>query len=150
MKKILITDHDYAVRLLFQMELEDEGYTVNTTDDYENLIDRVKRFRPNLVLFDVGSGENNELGIYHKLRNRFCEMPIILCSACNSIFRDLKFTAPDGSLVKSINLSELKSIVRMAFENASEANGGFVSNNADAHFIEAYAQHGIPEDYGTA
>ena len=41
MLKILIVDDDYAIRLLYQSELEDEGYSVTTTSGCLNILEQI-------------------------------------------------------------------------------------------------------------
>ena len=57
MNKILIVDDDYALRLLYQSELEAEGYSVTTTDSCPNLVGQIEHLKPDLILLDIRLGE---------------------------------------------------------------------------------------------
>ena len=81
MYKILIADDDNAIRLLYQEELEDEGYSVTTVNDSKNLTDIINHRQPDLILLDVRLGENNGFDTLRWIRTQCCDLPVILCSA---------------------------------------------------------------------
>jgi len=120
MYKILIVDNDYAVSLLYQAELEDEGYSVTTTSSCLNLLEQIEHLRPDLVLLEVRLGEINGLDILQVIRERFYDMPVILYSACSSFRYDMRAIAADYYVTKRIDLSELKFKVKMAFDSITE------------------------------
>ena len=63
MYKILIVDDDYAIRLLYQSELEDEGYSVTTASGCLNILEQIDHLRPDLILLAIRLGEINGLDI---------------------------------------------------------------------------------------
>ena len=117
MYKILIVDNDYAIRLLYQSELEDEGYSVMTTDGCLNLLEQIEHLRPDLVILEIRLGEINGLDVLQEIRDRYYDMPVILCSAYSSFRYDMRAIAADYYVTKSIDLSELKFKVKMAFDS---------------------------------
>jgi len=117
MKKILIVDDDKAIRLLYKIELEDEGYSVETTSEYLNLMDQIENFKPDLILLDIRLGEINGLDLLQEVRNIYFDMPVILCSAYSSFRYDMRAIAADYYVTKSVDLSELKFKIKMAFES---------------------------------
>jgi DNA-binding response OmpR family regulator len=120
MNKILIVDDDHAIRLLYQAELEDEGYSVMTTGSCLNLLDQIEYLRPDLILLDIKLDGVDGLDILQDIRERYYDMPVILCSAY-SIFRyDMRAIAADFYVTKSVDLSELKFKIKMAFESIAE------------------------------
>ena len=125
MYKILILDDDYATRLLYQAELEDEGYSVTATGSCLNLWDQIKQFRPDLIILDIRLGEINGLDILLEIRDRYYDMPIILCSAYPTFRYDIKAIAADFFVIKSIDLSELKFKIKIAFESIMEGIESF-------------------------
>lgn len=120
MHKILVVDDDHAIRLLYQAELEDEGYSVATTHDCRNIMEQIEHIRPDLILLDVRLGEINGLDILQDIRERYYDMPVILCSAYPCFRYDIKAISADFYVTKSIDLSDLKFKIKMAFESISE------------------------------
>ncbi len=113
MNKIFVVDDNYAVRLLYQEEFEDDGYLVVAFGDYENLMAEISNHCPDVIIMDIKMGEINGLDIMKSIRNSF-EIPIILCSAYPIFESDAKSFAADYFVAKSSDLSELKHKITMA------------------------------------
>jgi len=114
MNKILVVDDDYAVRLFYQEELEDDGYRVVTFGDYENLLTEIAIHCPDVIIMGIKMGEINGLDIISDIRNIFIDIPIILCSASSTFESDAKSFAADYFVAKSSDLDELKNKITMA------------------------------------
>ena len=125
MSKILIVDDDYAIRLLYQSKLEDEGYSVTTTSCCLNLLDQIEHVKPDLILLEIRFGKINGLDILQEIRARYYDMPVILCSAYSSFRYDMRAIAADYYVTKSVDLSELKFKIKMAFESIMEGSESF-------------------------
>jgi len=138
MYKILIVDDDYALRLLYQSELEDEGYSVTTSGECRNLGDQIKHLKPDLILLDIRLGEINGLEILQEIRDRYYNMPVILCSAYPSFRYDIKAIAADYYVTKSIDLSELKFTIKMAFESLMEGQESFKPQLSEQYSFDPY------------
>jgi len=123
MAKILIVDDEEHIRMLYQVELEDEGYEVSTAADGYKLLDKIERDRPDLVLLDIKMAGYNGLDLLQEIRNRFYDLPVILCSAYDSFKRDIKSIAADFYVVKSSDLTQLKKTIAMALEGATSSSG---------------------------
>jgi DNA-binding response OmpR family regulator len=116
MNKVLIVDDDLAIRMLYTEELIEEGYDVIAHDGGINVMDVIKRENPNLVVLDIGLGEESGLDVLQDIRNTYDNLPIILCTAYPSFKYDLKSIAADYYVLKSSDMSDLKLKVKMAFE----------------------------------
>ncbi len=138
MHKILIVDDDYAIRLLYQSELEDEGYSVTTSGSCLNLVDEIEHLKPDLILLDIRLGQINGLDILQEIRDRYYDMPVILCSAYPSFRYDIKAIAADYFVTKSIDLIELKFTIKMAFESLMEGQESFKSRLPEQSSFEPY------------
>jgi len=119
MSKILIVDDDFAIRLLYQEELKEEGYTVKVTDNCRNLMPLIKAFAPDLVILDIMMGEFNGLDLLQQIRKDHYDLPVVLCSAYSHFKYDLRSIAADYYVIKSADLSELKHMIKLALENRS-------------------------------
>jgi DNA-binding response OmpR family regulator len=138
MYKILIVDDDYAIRLLYQSELEDEGYSVMTTSGCLNLLKQIDHLRPDLILLETRLDKINGLDILQDIRDRYYDMPVILCSASPSFRYDMRAIAADYYVTKSIDLSELKFKIKMAFESIMEGAESFNTRLPGQYSFEPY------------
>lgn len=116
MAKILIVDDEKGIRMLYSMELQDEGYDVLTLPDGKDLLTTVERERPDCIVLDIKMREYNGLDLLQQLRKKYYDMPVILNSAYSGFKVDLKAVAADYYVVKSSDLSELKDKLKVALE----------------------------------
>lgn len=113
--KILVVDDEKHIRMLYQEELEDEGYAVATSDGEEPILDLLEREAPQVVILDIRLGpDKSGLDLLQLIRGRKTHVPVILSTAYDSFQHDLKSIAADYYVVKSVDLSELKAKVRQA------------------------------------
>ncbi len=119
MAKILIVDDEEHIRMLYQVELEDEGYEVITAADGRDLLGLIQQEHPDLVVLDIKMAGYNGLDLLQEIRNRFYNLPVILCSAYDSFRRDMKSIAADFYVVKSSDLTQLKKTIARALESAA-------------------------------
>lgn len=74
MKKIFLLDDDQTMQELLKTLLQMDGYKVLTTNNKENIIDKIKSEKPDLVLLDVllknkNRLENNGIDILKEIRS---------------------------------------------------------------------------------
>jgi DNA-binding response OmpR family regulator len=118
MAKILIVDDEEGIRMLYSMELQDEGYDVITLPDGKDLLQVVDTERPDCIVLDIKMREFNGLDLLQQLRKKYYNLPVILNSAYSSFKVDLKAVAADYYVVKSSDLRELKEKLRVALETS--------------------------------
>ncbi len=116
MAKILIVDDEEGIRMLYSMELQDEGYEVITLPDGKDLLEVVDRERPDCIVLDIKMREYSGLDLLQQLRKKYYDLPVILNSAYSSFKVDLKAVAADYYVVKSSDLTELKEKLKIALE----------------------------------
>jgi CheY-like chemotaxis protein len=113
--KILVVDDEKHIRMLYQEELESDGYAVATTDGEEAIEGVLARENPAVVILDIRLGPNKSgLDLLQVIRSLDAKLPVILCTAYDSFQHDLKSIAADYYVVKSVDLFELKDKVRQA------------------------------------
>lgn len=118
--KILVVDDEKHIRMLYQMELESEGYAVAVTDGEEPIEQVLERENPAVVILDIRLGPNTSgLDLLQTIRSRDAGLPVILCTAYDSFQHDLKSIAADFYVVKSVDLFELKDKVGQALARSS-------------------------------
>jgi DNA-binding response OmpR family regulator len=114
-KKVLVVDDEKHIRMLYQEELESEGYVVSTSDGEEPILATLDREKPAVVVLDIKLGPNRSgLDLLQEIRGKDQAIPVILSTAYDSFQHDLKSIAADFYVVKSVDLSELKSKVALA------------------------------------
>ncbi|MBI5569477.1 MAG: response regulator [Desulfomonile tiedjei] len=116
MAKILIVDDEEGIRMLYSMELQDEGYEVVTRPDGKNLLTVVDEEKPDCIILDIKMREYSGLDLLQELRRKYYNLPVILNSAYSSFKVDLKAVAADYYVVKSSDLRELKEKLKIALE----------------------------------
>ena len=113
--KILVVDDEKHIRMLYQEELQDEGYEVATSDGEEPILELLDRTAPQVVILDIRLGASRSgLDLLQIIRSRKEHMPVILSTAYDSFQHDLKSVAADYYVVKSVDLTGLKDKVRLA------------------------------------
>jgi two-component system response regulator (stage 0 sporulation protein F) len=121
-KKVLIVDDEEHIRFLYSEELTDEGYEVVTADSGFELLNRIKEEKPDVVILDIKMVEYNGLDLLQDIRNKYYNLPVILCTAYDTFKEDIKSIAADHYVIKSFDLAELKSKIIVALEaNIPEA-----------------------------
>jgi DNA-binding response OmpR family regulator len=117
--KILVVDDEKHIRMLYQEELEGEGYEVVTSDGEEAILPLMERVAPEVVVLDIKLGSNRSgLDLLQEIRGKDQAIPVILSTAYDSFQHDLKSIAADYYVVKSVDLGELKSKVALALDKA--------------------------------
>ena len=82
-------------------------------------MDIIRQKSPDVILLDIRLGAHNGLDLLQDIRNIYYDLPVILCSGLPLFKYDLKAIAADYYVVKSPNLIELKTKVKMALEAGS-------------------------------
>lgn len=119
MSKILVVDDEKHIRMLYQEELESEGYAVATSDGEEPILAVLAREKPDAVILDIKLGPGRSgLDLLQEIRGLTNHVPVILSTAYDSFQHDLKSIAADYYVVKSVDLTELKEKVRRATAGA--------------------------------
>ena len=116
MSKILIVDDEEHIRFLYSEELAEVGYEVITAESGEGLLEQIEAERPDLVVLDIKMVGYNGLDLLQDIRNRFYNLPVVLCTAYDTFKEDMKSIAADFYVIKSFDLTELKKKISMALE----------------------------------
>ena len=116
-KKILVVDDEAHIRMLYAEELTEEGYEVITAEGGLNLLERIEEEKPDLVVLDIKMVDYNGLDLLQDIRNKFYDLPVILCSAYDTFKDDMKSIAADHYVIKSFDLAELKTKIGELLED---------------------------------
>jgi DNA-binding response OmpR family regulator len=116
MAKVLIVDDEKHIRLLYSEELKEEGYEVFVAADGNDILDLIEKDRPDVIVLDIKMVSSNGLDVLQEVRNKYYNLPVILCSAYGSYKVDIKSIAADAYVVKSSDLTELKNKIAQVLE----------------------------------
>lgn len=116
MAKIMIVDDEEHIRTLYTLELEDEGHQVMALETGEGIAAHIKNFKPDILILDIKMTGASGLDVLQEVRTEHYDLPVILCSAYGSYKGDLKSVAADYYVVKSSDMTELKTKIKAALE----------------------------------
>jgi DNA-binding response OmpR family regulator len=122
MAKILVVDDEEHIRFLYSEELTEVGYEVITADSGYKLLEKIEDEKPDLVVLDIKMLDYNGLDLLQDIRNKFYNLPVVLCTAYDTFKEDMKSIAADYYVIKSFDLTELKSKIAMALEADAQAS----------------------------
>jgi DNA-binding response OmpR family regulator len=104
--KILIIDDESSILHALQIFLEQEGFSVQANDKYNNILERSEDNElPDLVILDILLMEEDGRMISKKLKEnpRTSHIPIILISAHPTAYKTAKHSKADAFLPKPFN-----------------------------------------------
>ena len=113
MKKILVVDDEWAIRLLYEEELSGEGYEVITSDGDEGLLEMIGRKNPDLVVMDMNLKGIDGQEAFRQIRQIYSDLPVIVCAAYPKTEWGAESMGDASFVVKSSDLSELKSKIQI-------------------------------------
>ncbi len=123
MKTILVVEDEKNLRTLYSQELEALGYQVIATADGRDAREQTRNRRVDLAIVDIKLNGENGLEVVRDLMQENRHLKIILNSAYSTYMSDFTSWSADAYLVKSSDLSQLKTKVR---ELTSQENSYYV------------------------
>ncbi len=106
-KKILFTDDEESIRLLYQEEFEERGYEVILAGSGEEALEKFDSFNPDLMVIDIKMPGMDGIELLQRIREKTIDMPVILCTAYGEYKQNFETWASDAYIVKSANLEGL-------------------------------------------
>jgi DNA-binding NtrC family response regulator len=111
-KKILLVENEEAQRLLYEQELNEEGYLVIWARNGKEALKYLEESLCDLVVLDIVMPEMDGLEVLAKIVSRYKKMPVILHTAYAHYKNDFMTWLADAFVVKSSDLSVLKKTVQ--------------------------------------
>lgn len=109
--KILIVDDDTHILKLYKLELEEEGYDVTTAGSGKEAMEKFEQGEFDLVTLDILMPDVDGITLLRKMKEMKPRMPIIMSTAYD--YRDdFAVWASEAYIVKSADLTEMKSMIR--------------------------------------
>lgn len=122
MSRILIIEDEKNLRLLYQQDLERDGFEVVTAATAAEGLAMVEAEAPDLVVMDIRLPGMDGLEAMSRLLDKNPKIPVILNSAYSSYKESFMSWSADAYVVKSSDTGELRTKVRELL--ASRANRG--------------------------
>ncbi|MCE5252398.1 response regulator [bacterium] len=119
-QKILVVDDEVNQALLYEQELMDEGYEVELANSGREALDKIKQSSFDLVVLDIGMQEMDGLEALGRMLSIDNKLPVILNTAYPSYKDNFMSWAADAYVVKSSDLTELKTRIRESLAKKSQ------------------------------
>jgi DNA-binding response OmpR family regulator len=116
--RILVIEHEPAIRRLCERELGREGYVVAGASSHLEGIEAMRRQEPDLVILDFSVRWTDGLGSLSRFLEERSDIPFVIHSAGLDHRDDFLSWAADAYLIKSSDFSELKRTVRRLLAEA--------------------------------
>lgn len=112
MARILIVEDDAAQRTLYEVEISEMGYEVVLAKDGREAMEKFCRKKPDAVVLDLKLPGMQGSEILRKLLAVNPAIPVIIHTASVDYREDAIRWAAEAYIVKSSDLSELKSAIK--------------------------------------
>jgi DNA-binding NtrC family response regulator len=120
MARILIGEDDEAQRFLYHEELVEEGYEVVLAKNGVEALKCLEESSFDLIVLDVRMPIMNGIEFLGKISGRFGEIPVIIHTAYPEYRNQFISFMVDAFVLKSADLSPLKSTVRGLLEKKKQ------------------------------
>ena len=121
MKRVLIVDDDASLRKLYEDEFREEGYAVSSVASGEEAVEQIRTVSPAAVVLDIRLGGMNGLDVLRTVLLDRPDVAVVLNSAYPTYKQHFASWSADGYVVKSSDLSELKTAVAAALQHRARA-----------------------------
>ena len=120
MSRILLVEDDANQAMLYQQELEADGYEVDLAKDGHEAVEMVEKNEPDIVVMDISMPGMDGIEAMGRILSQHNKLPVILNTAYPSYKDNFMSWAADAYVVKSSDLTELKERIAesMARKNA--------------------------------
>ena len=114
MAKILVIDDDKLILEGVKIILDKEGYVVETISDWPGVFEKIRVFKPDLIILDIFISGSNGRVICKELKKSktTLHIPVILFSATNRLEDYTKDSNAQGCLKKPFQPAELRDVVK--------------------------------------
>ncbi len=120
MTTILVVEDDKNQRLLYEQELELEGYDIVTASDGKEALEKVQEQLPDIIIMDITIPKMDGIETLGRILSNNTEIPIIINTAYSNYKDYFMSWAADAYIVKSSDLSELKNTVKEVLAKRAE------------------------------
>jgi len=114
MARILVIDDDKPMLEMVKSILDNEGYVVETVSNWTIVFDKIRQYKPDLIILDIFISGSDGRVICKELKKSktTTNIPVILFSATNRLEAYTKDSNAQGYLKKPFDTMELVNIVK--------------------------------------
>ena len=120
MTTILLAEDEANQRLLYQMELEDEGYHVVLASDGREALQTAREAHPDLLVLDLGMPGMDTIEILERMRTMSPQLPVIIHSAYEGSRSDFLTWVVDAYVTKSSDPDALKEAINQVLSERKQ------------------------------
>ncbi len=120
MTTILLVEDDKNQRLLYEQELQQEGYGIVTATDGKEALEKVQEQLPDIVVMDINMPKMDGIEAMGRILSKNKKIPIIINTAYSNYKDSFMSWAADAYIVKSSDLSELKDKIKEVLTNKTK------------------------------
>jgi len=114
---VLFVDDEEGLLELYHASFTRDGYEVETAPALDAARRRLQRGGVDLVVLDIRMAEGSGLALLREIKAREPRLPVVLSTAYARYQDDFTSWLADAYVVKSSDLTELKSAVRRCLEH---------------------------------
>ncbi len=111
-KKILIAEDEEILRVLYEGELQEEGFEVITAKNGKEALHQTEKEKPDLVILDIVMPEMDGLEALRRIKEKQNGIPVVLYTSHPGYLFSDRAQAADAVVMKSADLDELKKMIR--------------------------------------
>ena len=111
-QRILLVDDEEAIRLLYQLELQEEGYTVKLAASAKDAFSILAKTTIDLVIMDIRMPGMDGIEAMQKIVGKGQNIPIIINSTYSHFKNNYLTWLAEDYVVKSPDLGELKNKIK--------------------------------------
>ena len=114
MARILVIDDDKPMLEMVKSILDNEGYVVETISNWTIVFDKIRQYKPDLIILDIFISGSDGRVICKELKKSktTTNIPVILFSATNRLEAYTKDSNAQGYLKKPFETMDLVNIVK--------------------------------------
>mgnify|MGYP002508956032 CR=1 FL=1 len=127
--KIMIVEDDKTIRLELQVLLKNAGYEVYAVENFEDVIEQIKKVQPHMIVMDVMLPVQSGLELCMKVRS-FSQVPVLFVTNCNTTEDEMRCITMGGDdfVAKPYNVSillgRIANVLRRTYGNEKESAVG--------------------------
>ncbi len=115
-QKLLVVDDEENLREFYKLELEEEGYSVDTAADAGDGLKKLDCGRYDAVILDIQMPGMHGIELLQRIVTRDRQQPVILNTSYASYQENYLAWHADAYVVKSSDTGELKQAIRKVLD----------------------------------
>ena len=120
MTTILLVEDDKNQRLLYEQELQHDGYDVVTASDGKEALEAIQEQLPDIVIMDINMPKMDGIEAMGRMLSNNKKIPVIINTAYSNYKDSFMSWMADAYVVKSSDLSEIKSKIKEVLANRAK------------------------------